>query len=570
MMQIRHRPTHVLAAETPGFSIRRKDLKLSAQKMLQPARMRRDILPVRVAHATAPAVFDIEDFTMRLITLCRALALPGVLALSATTVQAETISTNLIRNFDFAGSFALPIDTALTLDTADDARRLASDRLGTWLGTSTTIQYTHSYGISLLDPGVSTLPADYRLLFSAASTISFEGGALAPSPQSSVLDRTWICGAENLQCSSNMVSVSRNDSIISPALANPEAVLRGFTVRSSAQTDVLAEGAQLLDSEVRVQGSLTVHVRYEAKTAQAYVADALQATAVTPRPVDATRFADAATDIAGLRNASYTTLPVPLAERVVSNEALHRAHATLVVARESAALLHAAATGGTQFESRSGLLRQLWDLGAVAVPALGRSSAGFTADPVLPSVETELAALTAVMATTDDASFLAALTASPEALVSSADPVAVFSGMRFGMGDAEVRVYYIGSEDGSGQIALSLPAAERHLIYRDFFDRVTLSGGSPDGVRLVAPNGSDFLALPDEETYIGEGSGGVLALTAEGQALRIGLNNHYSPQFLVMASYGVAPVPEPTPLALMLAGFGLIALRVRRGGSASR
>ena len=321
----------------------------------------------------------------------------------------------------------------------------------------------------------------------------------------------------------------------------------------------------LLASEVRIQGSVTVQVQYAGKRTQAYVADALQATASVPQPLATTRYASAAADIAALRSATYATLPVPIGERANSNAALHEAHATLVTARESAALMQAAATGGTGFASRSGLLRQIWDLGSASQPGLGRSGAGFTADPVSPSAATEMAALTAVMAASDDPSFLAALAASPEALASSTDPVAVLSGMRFGMGDAQLRVYFIGSEDGSGQITLSLPAAERHLIQRDFSDRLTVFDGAADGLAFVAPNGDHGFAPLNEETYFGEGSGGALALLANGDALRIGLNNYYSPRFLVMASYGVAPVPEPTAFSLMLAGLGLIALRTKRG-----
>ena len=171
---------------------------------------------------------------MRLLALCRVLALPVALALTVPSAMADTVSTNLFRSFDFTGSFALPIDAAFALDGPDDARRLANDRLGSWLGTDTMIQYTHSYGISLFDPGVSTPPDDNRLLFRALSEVVFEGGALSPSPQSSVLDVRWVCAPSFLQCGTGLVSTSRSSSIAGTAFATPAAVLQGFTLRSSA------------------------------------------------------------------------------------------------------------------------------------------------------------------------------------------------------------------------------------------------------------------------------------------------------------------------------------------------
>lgn len=494
----------------------------------------------------------------------RRLSLSLLLSVAAPAAMGGAVSTNLVRDFDFSGSLVSPIDAVLALGSADDAFRLSNDRLGEWLGTTATINYTHRYGISLLDPGVSTLPDEVRMLFRAQSDAVFAGGELLPSNHLSVLNQYWGCSTDILQCTTGMVYSQRAGTINANAFSDMTSVLQGFSLSTSAQTEVLFEGVQLLASEVRVRGALTVHTRYAGKTTNAYIADALQATVQDAGLSSPGRYASAAADLAALQGAAYTSVPVPANERVSADPELQKAVDTLVVAREAATLIDAATTGGTRFDSRSDLLRQIWDLGAAGMPGSGRSSAGFSTDPVLPSAELELATLRAVMTSGDDASFLAALSVQPAALLASADPLVIFSGEPFGLAGAELSIYYVGNDDGSGLAALNLRAAQRHVIYRDFSDRLTLLEGPGSGLHFIAPNGDEGLAPLNEETYFGEGMGGVLTVSGDGTAIRLSLNNLYSPRLLAVASFGVTPVPEPAPVLLMLAGLACVARAAAR------
>lgn len=531
----------------------------------------RTVRPQRVAVTAGPSIPAREDVPVNLRIRFRperCLSIALLLCIATPSAVAGTISTNVVRNFSFAGSFESPIDAVLQLDSASDASRLANDRLGSWVGTTATLTYTHLYGISLLDPGVSTPPGENRPLFRARSDAHFTGGELVPPDHVSVVNKGWVCEAQTLKCNTSMVYAQRTGGFTTTTFTGPAAVLQGFSLTTSSQTETLLEGVQLLASEVGVHGTLTVHAQYAGKTTQAYVADALQATVAAAALPRAERYAGAVTDVAALRAGSYTSLTVPADQRVINSPELHEAHATLVLARDSETLFRAAAAGATQFASRGALLRQIWDLGAGGVPALGRSSAGLGADLVLPSGERELAVLKAVMASGDDASFLAALATVPEALVVSADPLLTVDGAKFGLAGAELSIYYVGADDGLA--TLNLRAAGRHAIYRDFSDDLFLFEGPADGVGFIAPNGGEGFVLPNEGSYFGEGTGGVLTIMSHGAALRVGLDNLYSPQLLAVASFGVTPVPEPVPVVLMLAGLAWVARTAGRRRDAGR
>ena len=68
----------------------------------------------------------------------------------------------------------------------------------------------------------------------------------------------------------------------------------------------------------------------------------------------------------------------------------------------------------------------------------------------------------------------------------------------------------------------------------------------------------------ETSTYVGEGIRGMLTVQGEQQALRLTLNNFYSPSFLVVASYNVTAVPEPETWAMLLAGLALMGAVARR------
>lgn len=64
--------------------------------------------------------------------------------------------------------------------------------------------------------------------------------------------------------------------------------------------------------------------------------------------------------------------------------------------------------------------------------------------------------------------------------------------------------------------------------------------------RFVTPDGDQGFASLNDETPVGESSGCALEWLTHDEALRMGLNNDHSPQCRVMASTGVAALPEPT------------------------
>ncbi|MDP1534900.1 MAG: PEP-CTERM sorting domain-containing protein, partial [Rubrivivax sp.] len=206
--------------------------------------------------------------------------------------------------------------------------------------------------------------------------------------------------------------------------------------------------------------------------------------------------------------------------------------------------------------------RQLWDVVALGEPLLGRERATDGVDTVIPDAATQLAAFKAALAGGDDASFMAGLSAAlAQPLIGGDTPLLVLDGQLLGAPAAQLSVYYTPSSN-SGDFAFSLAAAERHAIWRTGFDRLELLQGPAQLYFSAGSYGSGSVGLGGSE-YIGESFDGVLHLDGAGQALRIQLNNFYSPGFLVVASWNVSAVPEPATWLQLAAGALLLSWRRR-------
>jgi len=339
-------------------------------------------------------------------------------------------------------------------------------------------------------------------------------------------------------------------------------MLGGFHVSTTAQTQALFEGTTVNSSQISVTGSLKLETTYQAKTTQAYVADAINVTAGAAAATRTARFSNAATDISALRNGTYADSAV--VSGVADNINLEVAQAALVYSRDSARLLGAATSGETSFSSRSQLLRNIWDVTALGDPTLGRSVAESTADPFAPDNRVELATFQAVSNSADDAGFLDQLGIELDTpLTSSTQPMLILDGEQFGAVGAELRIFYYDGETNGSDLILNLPAADRHALMRASYDNLSVLSGQEAGLSFISSSG-EGVVTPGNSEYIGETFSGALLLDGDNAAWEIGLNNFYSPQFLVLASWNVTPVPELETWAMMLVGLGLLGWRARR------
>ena len=493
---------------------------------------------------------------------------PGLASLAiavfiSTTAAASTINTQLTTPFNVLGSFDAAIDASVAPDAALAAQRLFNGRLGEWQGTTSVLQFVHSYNYSLNDPGVLVAPAENRPLLQVDSVATLSGPLVGSVAATSSFSTPWQCPSGILKCSSGTVSISKPSvTLTHTVFGNPADVLGGFHVADTTHTEPLFPGVTVIASQTRVAGSLTLSTTYAAKTTSAYVADALNATAGTAAVSRAARFGNAAADISSLRGAAYSDSV--LASSVADNTALEAAHAALLYSRDAAQLQGAAAQGQTTFASRSGLMRDLWDVIALGDTGLGRSVSSSTDDPFAPDERVELAALQAVAGRGDDAAFLARLGIElGTALVSSTQPLLVLDGAQFGADGAQLRVIYYNGEAEGSDLVLHLPAAERHALMRASFDNLAVLSGPDNGLAFVAGSFDGRIA-PGNGEYIGENFSGVLLLDGDEAAWDIQLNNFYSPRFVVLASWNVAAVPEPQTWLMLLAGLTLVGWR-RRG-----
>jgi PEP-CTERM motif len=491
------------------------------------------------------------------------LASLAMAAVISTTAAASTINTQLTTTFNALGSFNAAIDANIAPDAALAAQRLFNARLGEWQGTTSVLQFVHSYNYSLNDPGVLVAPAENRPLLQVDSVATLSGPLVGAVAATSSFSTPWQCPSGILKCSSGTVSTSKPSvTLTQTAFASPADVLGGFHVADTTRTEPLFPGVTVIASQTQVTGSLTLSATYAAKTASAYAADALNATAGAAAINRAARFGHAAADIGSLRGATYSD--GVLSSSVADNTALEAAHAALLYSRDAAQLRGAAAQGQTTFASRSGLLRDLWDVTALGDTALGRSVSSDTEEPFAPDERVELAALQAVVGSDDDAAFLARLSIElGTVLVGSTQPLLVLDGAQFGAAGAQLRVIYHDGEVQGSDLVLHLPAAERHALMRASFDNLAVLSGLDSGLAFVAGNFDGRIAPGDQE-YIGENFSGVLLLDGDDAAWDIQLNNFYSPQFVVLASWNVAAVPEPQTWLMLLAGLTLVGWR-RRG-----
>jgi len=203
---------------------------------------------------------------------------------------------------------------------------------------------------------------------------------------------------------------------------------------------------------------------------------------------------------------------------------------------------------------------------AFADLSLGRGQAGFRNDQTfLTDPRDEIAAVRAALEATDELSFASLFEhyAGDGLAVPSSQPLFSLDGALYGLEDALLQVY-LAPGDGDGQFAMELVAAERHALWKGFAqDKLTLLGGAVDGLDVI---GRGFLSSVGDSTYLGE-SDSLLEMLTFGRAAIVGLNNVYSPQTFVVASFGVA-TPVPLPGAAVLLASGLVMLGVRLRASA--
>lgn len=497
---------------------------------------------------------------MRSHPIFSALALATILSTSA---EAGTINTNLTTSFNLLGSFNEAIDTDVIPDAVLAAKRLFNTRLGEWQSTTSTLEYVHSYTISLNDPGVPVAPASDRPLLQVDTQATLSGTLVGASAATTSFSTPWHCPAGQLKCSSGLVGQSKpTATLINSSFANPNDVMGGFHVFTTAQTEALFPGTTLNSSQVKVAGSLKLATSYQAKTTQAYVTDAINATVGAPAASRTVRFGNAAADIAALRNGTYADSAV--VSGVGDNVDLEAAHAALVYSRDSARLLAATTSGQTSFASRSHLLRNIWDVTALGDPTLGRSVADSTDDPFSPDHRVELAAFKAISNSSDDAGYLNQLGIELDTpLISSTQPMLILDGAQFGATGAELRIFFYDGNANGSDLILNLPAAERHVLMRAGFSNLAVLSGPEAGLAFISSSG-DGVVTPGNSEYIGETFSGALLLDGDNAAWEIGLNNFYSPQFLVLASWNVTPVPEPETWLMLLAGLAMLGAQRRR------
>lgn len=498
-----------------------------------------------------------------------ALTLGAMFAVTISPARADTIKTNLSQGFDHSASFADGIDASVALNAELATQRLGNDRLGTWTGTTVALTVNHAFTVSVQDPGVAVLPAEARQLFRITSDASVAGSMLGIDPVLSTLDRLLTCRNTALQCTSAPVTVSVP--VTMPGLAGltaPGDALGSLRLQAATRTETLFDGAILLSGSTRLSGSLLLSTTYDSKTPVAYASDALLATVAAGSGSRSARFGLAADDVRALRNATYTSVALPLADfnkRVDVNSDLQQGQALLAVARDTAALMEAGPTPGASFASRFALTSELWNTAALANPALGRSLAAQGSDDVsIDNPANEITAVRAALASSDDAGFLTLLAQGLNNPAHGAStPLFTLPGEDFGLQGALMQVYFTDGDPFGGQFQLDLAAADHHVLWRTGYDRISLINGDSDGIHVLFPSfGIDeTVRIEDGEVYVGEAFSGLLQMETNGHAASIALNNFYSPRALVVASWGVSPVPEPTSAVMMIAGVLLLAAR---------
>jgi len=509
------------------------------------------------------------------------LAMLAGLFAATISAQAAVVEGNLDLSFHERASLSAAINVTRPLDPTLATQRLVNERLGTWTGT--TIQFLnvqHRIGVALNDPGVSEAPSEARPLIRVETIGELSGGPIGGGKVISPLNLQYICAASFLSCNTETVLTTMPLLAPASALTTASQALEALSIKaSSAQTEVLFPGTTLRLGSVpapptallnfdqsyhELQGTIRLRASYQTKTYGQYVSDGLAATAA-PQATWASRLGHAAADINSLRALSLQSFsPLAGTTPVAGVDELREAHATLAAARDAATWQALGATPGGSLNTGSTLIAGLWNLGAAAEPGLARSAAGFAGEPTFfADARTEVAAVRAALGATSDESFMSLLdlyTGSGIA-VGSSSPLFTLDGADFGLDGALLQVFYTDGDSSSGRFEIALPDATSHALWKPgMVNSFELVSGPADGV-MVTDWG--LLQIGNGEVYVGENE--ELRLLSGGQ-IRLALNNLYSPQTIVVASWGVtAPVPEPETWTLLLAGLGLVGFAAHRG-----
>ncbi len=506
---------------------------------------------------------------MSLRTFPATLAAVAAAALACTPSGAATLETNLQIQLHERAAFDARIDRTLSVDPALLAQRLLNPRLGVWQGTQLDLSLTQRLWVAIDDPGLSEPPGSDRGLLQVTAPLAL-GGTLAGGELARDFAVRYFCPGTVAVCSAQAVAAEAPVIARRLVITDPAALGGGLAVQAAVPaTDILFPGAALrlgpppplpgvpLGHSLsfhELQGSVTLRSQFTEKSVSAYAADALAATAGPP--FDAARLGRAHDDVAALRSASLSSLPPSLGQAVADAPALSLAQTTLAAARDA----RRAAEAAESFASGFLLVRDLWDTVAQADPSLGRGSAGVVPESgFFARAADEVAAVRAGLLADGDGSFAAML---GDVVVGGAAPVLQLDGAAFGLTGALLQVY-LSPESPDGQFVLDLQAAGRHALLRGFYDQITLLDGPASGIRLSDDGGlSATLGVDDGGLYIGERQNGLLWLENPQGGATVALNNFYSPDWLVVASFDVSPVPE-LPTAWLLAG-GVLGLAWRR------
>ncbi|HSH86339.1 MAG TPA: PEP-CTERM sorting domain-containing protein [Methylophilus sp.] len=481
----------------------------------------------------------------------------GLSLLVPVSSHASEIATNIYLSFSESADFSQGIDKLLSLDSATADARLLTTRLGTFSGGSMVFTLNGRQSVSINDPGVATLPEAQRNFLQANASATATGGLIA-EPVALNLNTLWFCVNTSLKCNSNEVfSPLRSNTPAMNAPADASALLAPIHLQASATATLLNDNATLNFGKLHLNGTWQVNAQFTAKTTTQYVTDALNATSGLGGTGSA-RWGSAAADVLALRTANWTDVTVVNNLKASRTPELEAAQRLLAVARDSAALVATGNADGTSFTSQFSLTQQLWNVVATADPALGRSAAGSHSENLLNTdVAAELAVMRMILNGANDTSFVSDLAhALGNPLTVSSSPVLTLDGALLGLTDATLSVFYLGSD--SGRVEIELAGAERYALWRTGFENIAFLEGAADGVTVLGGNYDGTQIRLGETQYIGEGFGGLLYLSGNQTASRLQLNNFYSNQLLVVASWAVTPVPEPSVWCLLLFGLVLI------------
>ncbi|MFD0914062.1 PEP-CTERM sorting domain-containing protein [Methylophilus luteus] len=482
--------------------------------------------------------------------------------------HASEIATNIQYTFSETADFSAGIDKAITLDAAKIDARLLNSRLGTFSSGDLVFTLNANHSVSINDPGVATFPSEARNLIQVNGAAS-ASGALLPEAESLNIGATWFCASTSLQCNSNQAFSTLRTSTQSLSLpADPATLLTPIRLQSGISSVTPLGDSTLNYGKLHLNGSLQLNALFTAKTTSQYVSDALQATASSS---GSQRWGAAATDIQALRNGSWTDVAVASNLQASKTPSLEAAHRLLAIARDSATILNSGSTTGASFNSDFTLTKQLWNVAATAEPALGRDVAGSSSVSFdTTDLAAEIAVLRMVLDGADDTSFVAGVAhALNNPLNTGSAPVLSFDGSLIGLAGATMSVFYLG--DSSGRVEVELGAADRYAFWRTAysFDSIAFLQGAQQGVTVIGGNSGGTQIGLGEYGYVGEiYNDELFYLSGNQAAARLQLNNFYDNKLLVVASWAVTAVPEPSVYCLLL--FGLVLVGRMRSGASER